>query len=107
MFLQLFLLFIIIFFFLPFYISARLHLCALSFRTMVFAAPDWAERTPKPPPPPLHLWAGCSLGMAQAYSLPSATEGMGRRLQRGGQSRVRNKDFGFVFKRRLLYVSII
>ena len=43
MFLQLFLLFIIFFLF-TFYIGARLHLCALSFRTMVFAAPDWAER---------------------------------------------------------------
>lgn len=82
MFLQLFLL-SSLFFYLD-YIGAEVQPCALSFRTIVPAAPDRAELTPQPPPPPLHLWSGRPLGMAQAYSLPSAAEGRDRWPQCGG-----------------------
>ena len=85
MFLQLFLL-SSLFFYLD-YIGAEVKPCALSFRTIVPAVPDRVELTHQPPPPPLHLWSVCPLGMAQAYSLPAAAEGRDRPPQRGGQSR--------------------
>lgn len=58
--------------------AAPLHLCKLSYCTMGPAAPDRAELTHQPPPPPRHLWAGVSSGHGVGIYPTSSCRGGGQ-----------------------------
>lgn len=57
-----------------------------------------SHREHQPPPPPLYLWPGCPLGMAQAYSLPSAagggTDSLSAAVGLAPESRFRGRVYG-------------